>query len=215
MLNQLKKFIKPIYLIFIRVIWRLRNRHNSTTLNSVHISKVTVGKFTYGEINLLHVYGSENEKLSIGSFCSIGPDVKFILGGEHHYDYFSTFPLKVKVLNLKSEAYSKGEIRVEDDVWIGHGALIMSGVTIGRGSVVGAGSVVVKDVEPYSIIGGNPAKLIKYRFSQEIIDKLMKVDYGKLNLDNLNISNVEVFYKKIDDNLISEIIEKWTNNDEK
>ena len=84
------------------------------------------------------------------------------------------------ILVEKISSFSKGNIIVEDDVWIGSNCVILSGVKIGKGSIVGAGSVVTKDVEPYSIVGGSPAKLIKYRFSAEIITALNKIDYSKI-----------------------------------
>lgn len=103
------------------------------------------------------------------------------LGGNHNYSHFSTFPSKVRFLGAIREAYSNGPIVVSDDVWLGIDTMVMSGVTIGQGAVVAARSVVVKDVPPYAIVGGNPAKIIKYRFSSEIIEKLLKVNFKKLN----------------------------------
>ena len=103
---------------------------------------------------------------------------------DHAVDRISTFPFKVKCLETAEyEAVSKGDIIVDDDVWIGQNAVILSGVHIGQGAVVAAGAVVSKDVPPYAVVGGVPAKVIKYRFSQEIIDELMKVDYSKLDVE--------------------------------
>lgn len=87
----------------------------------------------------------------------------------------------MRFLGAIREAYSNGPIVVSDDVWSGIDTMVMSGVTIGQGAVVAARSVVVKDVPPYAIVGGNPAKIIKYRFSSEIIEKLLKVNFKKLN----------------------------------
>ena len=86
---------------------------------------------------------------------------------------------------------------VGNDVWIGYGAIIIAGVTIGDGAIVAAGAVVTKDVPPYSIVGGNPAKVIKYRFSSDIIDELMKFDYKSLT-DEKIVNNIDALYKKIE-----------------
>lgn len=96
-------------------------------------------------------------------------------------DSFSTFPFKVKFLNYKFEALTKGPIIVKDDVWIGFGSLVLSGVTIGQGAVIAAGSVVTKDVPPYAIVGGNPAHVIRYRFSNEKIESLKQIDFSDID----------------------------------
>ena len=160
--------------------WRMKNSHNLTEAKSVfELEQVKVGNFTYGDLNVI-AYNS-NRKLEIGSFCSIGQEVKFILEADHDTFNISTFPFRVCVVeNLKREAKSKGNIKVDNDVWIGFGATIMSGVNISQGAVIAAGSVVTKDVPPYAIVGGVPAKVIKYRFNNEMICELLKVDYSKL-----------------------------------
>ena len=95
------------------------------------------------------------------------------------------------------EAISKGDIIVDDDVWIGYGATILSGVHIGQGAVIAAGAVVTKDVPPYAIVGGVPAKVIKYRFSPEIIQQLMKLDYSKLTEDMIR-ERIDDLYTSLD-----------------
>ena len=122
---------------------------------------IDVGKNTYGPINALMF--NRDSKLIIGNFCSIAPRVSFIVSADHYTNHISSFPFKVKVLGESYEGVSKGDIIVDDDVWIGYGATIMSGVHIGQGAVVAAGAVVTKDVPPYAIVGGVPAKVIKYR----------------------------------------------------
>ena len=98
---------------------------------------------------------------------------------------------------------------LEDDVWIGNNAMILSGVTIGQGAVVAGGAVVTKDVEPYAIVAGNPAKVIKYRFEPEIIEKLKRIDYSKLTKEkalsvlpqlytNLTTENVDKILKEVE-----------------
>lgn len=128
----------------------------------------------------------------------------FLLSGEHKYNTFSTYPFNSKFNHIR-ESHSKGKIIVKDDVWIGYGSTILSGVTIGQGAIIGAQSVVIKDVPPYAIYAGG--KIIKYRFSQNIIDKLLKIDFSKIN-ENFVRENIEVLYNEITDENIDEIVKK-------
>ena len=106
--------------------------------------------------------------------------------------------MKVQVTKeLQMEAISKGDIIVDDDVWIGYGATILSGVHIGQGAVVAAGAVVTKDAPPYAIVGGVPARVIKYRFSPEVIEQLLKLDYSKLT-DNMIRERIDDLYTSLD-----------------
>jgi acetyltransferase-like isoleucine patch superfamily enzyme len=175
--------------------------------NAFDIKKVIVGNETYGKLFVRH-FGNDSEFLKIGSYCSIGPNCLFILGGEHEYKTLTTFPIKKFFLN-KDESKTKGSIILEDDVWLGYGVTILSGITIGKGAIVGAKSVVVKDIPPYSIVGGNPAKVLKYRFDNETITELLKFNIEKLrkqtiykdmNLfyENISSSNVDCILKRID-----------------
>ena len=111
-------------------------------------------------------------------------------------------------LGEEREAYSNGPIVINDDVWIATDSIILSGVNVGKGAVIAAGSVVVKDVPPYSIVGGNPAKVIKYRFEQNIIDKLMKIDLSSID-KSINQENIELFYRNLDEEVFDEIISKF------
>lgn len=160
--------------------WRRRNAHNETEPGiPIGLDKVSIGRKTYGRINAWH-WGHEDEALRIGHFCSIGGGVEFLLGGNHSMDGVSTFPFKVKYFGATREALSKGPIVVGDDVWIGNRAMIHSGVTVGQGAVVAAGAVVARDVPPYAVVAGNPARVVKYRFPQEVVDELLELDYSKL-----------------------------------
>lgn len=164
--------------------------------------KIKAGIHSYGCINFLS-FGKENELLLIGNYCSIASSVFFILGGNHDYSVLSTYHLFYSK-NHTDDSYSKGPIIVKDDVWIGFGATILSGVTIGQGAIVGAKSVVTKDVPPYAIVCGNPARIVKYRFSPSVIDKLENIDYSKIDLFKGDINK---FYIKIDDSNVDEIID--------
>lgn len=187
-------------------VWRANNRHNETVLLHpvADISRICVGRGSYGPLDV-EMYGSTN-RLCIGRYCSIGPHVHFILASEHPYTGLSTYPFKVKLGLQQAEARSKGDIIVEDDVWIGLGAIINSGVRIGKGSVIAAGSVVVKDVEPYSITGGNPARHIKYRFEKSIREKLLSLDFSLLNQETLK-TYIDKVYEPLSPSNIDEILQ--------
>lgn len=178
--------------------WR-KNKHNKTVPRNIfNADIVSVGKFSYGGLYILS-FGNKN-KLHIGNFVSIADNVTFILQLEHYTNHISTFPFKVKCLDSKeSEAFAKGDIIVDDDVWIGYGATILSGVHIGQGAVIAAGAVVVKDVPPYAIVGGVPAKIIKYRFDEKIIEKLIKIDFSKLTEENVR-EHINELYQNVDEN---------------
>lgn len=188
----------------LKIRYRKQNSHNFTTIkNGCDISKITVGNGTYGVIDI-KTYGGQNCNLKIGSYCSIANDTVFILGGEHDYNKISTYPFKAKFLE-ESESQNKGDIVIGDDVWIGYGATILSGVNIGQGAIIGAKSVVARDVPPYAIFVGN--KVVKYRFDENIIKELLKVDFSKMN-EKFIKDNIDLLYKDVNEENIKEIITK-------
>lgn len=202
MIRDIGHYIKKLKF---KDLWRKKNKNNFTIANEIfNINKVTVGQGTYANLNV-HCYGNNKEKLIIGNYCSISDDVHFILGGNHRYDLLSSYPIKNKLINGECEAYTKGPIIIEDDVWIGYGCKILSGVTIGRGAVIGAGSIVTKDVPPYSIYAGNEIK--KFRFSKDIIEELKKIDYKMINIDEIT-KKINLFYTKIDRDNIKQIVKE-------
>lgn len=150
-----------------------------------------VGKYTYGHegINVMS-WGSESN-LIIGSFCSVGAWVKVFLSGNHRIDWITTYPFShihenIFPMETKTEhPVSKGDVIIGNDVWLGYESTIMSGVKIGDGAVVASNSVVTKDVEPYSIVGGNPAKLIKKRFDDETIKHLLEIKWWNWDDDKI------------------------------
>lgn len=180
--------------------WRKKNRHNSTKPVCIFpMEKVTIGKSTYGRLDI-ETYGVEGSALKIGSFCSIARDVRFLLDGEHDYTRVSTYPFKVMFMAEKTEAKTKGPITIGDDVWIGEKSLILSGVNIGQGAIVAAGSIVYKDIPPYAVYGNG--RILKYRFSESKIKKLLCFDFNGLNIDE---KNLEIIYGNIEEFIDSDI----------
>lgn len=204
---MLNKILRRIKLEIFKINWRKSNVHNSTFAKTkFNKLKVSVGKNSYGPLNI-YEWGTDGEGIDIGNYVSIADNVKFILGGNHRYDTLSTYPFKVLICGEKKEAYTNGKIVVEDDVWIGMDSIILSGVRIGKGAIIAAGSVVTKDVGPYSIVGGNPAKFIKYRFSKELIQMTENFNLNKLSNEFI-INNIELLYKSLDNEVLNEIIKK-------
>lgn len=196
-----------IKLFFRKRAWRKKNTHNDTVINNLcDIDLLSVGKKTYGQLNVIN--HSKSYKLSIGSYCSIAPEVLFIVCGGHAINHISTFPFKAHCLSGGYEAISRGNIVIEDDVWIGTRAIIMSGVHIGRGAVIAAGAVVTKDIPEYGVAAGVPAKVIKTRFTEGQIEIIKKVDFEKLN-DETICKYLDCLYREID---ISDSLE-WIPTD--
>lgn len=143
-------------------------------------SNFNIGDFTYGEPRVLF---PNEANLVIGKYCSIAQNVTIFLGGNHRTDWISTYPFpsinefKQVADNIEGHPISKGDVTIGNDVWIGRDVIILSGVTISDGAVIGAGSIVSKNIGPYEIWGGNPAKHIKNRFSEDITKKLLEIEW--------------------------------------
>lgn len=187
---SITKRINTKVLTFISKIKRNINPHMFTRDDPL-FKKYDIGEFTYGAPRVM-AYGSNN-KLTIGKFCSIAEGVKIFLGGEHKMKKISTYPFK-EMLNLGSSTteFSKGDVIIKNDVWIGYGVTILSGVTIEDGSVIGAGTIVSKSVPPYSIVVGNPGKVIKKRFDQKTINYLRKIQWWNWDIDKIK-KNIDLF----------------------
>ena len=190
-------FTNKIKLFLFKKKWRALNRHNDTHAGKIfNLSAVSVGRYSYGVINA-HTWSGSGERLSIGDYVSIAENVTFLLGGNHQTSGFCTFPFMSKSRSSEpdTDARNKGEITIGDDTWIGTNAIIMSGVNIGRGSVIAAGSVVTKSFPPFSIVGGNPAKLIKYRLTDEEISIAALLDLKNLKMETLSDEQLLSLYK--------------------
>lgn len=167
--------------------------------NIVTHPQIIVGDYTYYddpedvynfEKNVLYLFEFMGDRLIIGKFCQIATGVRFIMNGSNHaMGGFSTYPFKVfgKEWAKKDpmEVVSKGDTVIGNDVWIGNGVTFMQGVKVGDGAIIGTNSLVTKDVEPYTIVGGNPAKEIRKRFDEETIQYLLALKWWDWDLEKI------------------------------
>ncbi|MBE9224968.1 Vat family streptogramin A O-acetyltransferase [Phormidium sp. LEGE 05292] len=169
--------------------------------NTVSNPNIIIGDYTYYDDpedsenfdrNVLYHFPFIGDKLIIGKFCAIARNVKFIMNGANHkMSAFSTYPFNIfgngweRVTPEPSELPFKGDTVIGNDVWIGYEAAIMPGVKVGDGAIIAAKSVVTKDVKPYTIVGGNPAQLIRQRFSDEIINILLEIAWWDWDIEKI------------------------------
>jgi len=171
--------------------------------NIVKNPNISVGDYTYYddfenvnnfEKNVKYHFDFVGDKLIIGKFCMIASGVTFIMnGGNHLTDAISSYPFSIfggdwtEAMEGKSYPF-KGDTIIGNDVWIGHNAVIMPGLKIGDGAIIATNSTVVKDVEPYTVVGGNPAKAIRKRFSEEIIELLLQLRWWDWDIERITRS---------------------------
>lgn len=170
-------------------------------------SNVEIGDYTYYSDNnnspenfyehIQHHYEFLGDKLIIGKFCAIAEGVTFIMNGANHrMDGFTTYPFNIfaggweKVTPTVEQLPFKGDTIIGNDVWIGQYVTIMPGVKIGDGAIIAANATVTQNVEPYTIVGGNPAKSIRKRFSDEMIELLLKLQWWNWNEEKI-FANLE------------------------
>ena len=189
----LDKIIFKLHMMLNQRLQRYRVRHPF-----IGGKYIQIGRHTYGVHKDLFFKPSEYAPVTIGNFCSIAPGVILVAHGDRRLDFPSLYPFRTKLwqLNVKRnrDATTKGPIHIGHDVWIGCNAIILSGVAIGVGAVIGAGAVVTKDVPPYAIVTGNPARIVRYRFNPDQIAALLKSAWWELPDESL---------RKLEDNFYS------------
>jgi virginiamycin A acetyltransferase len=168
--------------------------------NIIKNPAIIVGDYTYYddfenvenfEKNVKYHFDFIGDKLIIGKFCMIASDVKFIMNGANHLtNSLTSYPFAIFGNGwenaMDGKLYPrKGDITIGNDVWIGYNATIMAGVIVGDGAIIAANSTVIKDVEPYSIVGGNPAVEIKKRFSNDVIERLLKLKWWEWDIEKI------------------------------
>ncbi|MFF2444960.1 Vat family streptogramin A O-acetyltransferase [Priestia megaterium] len=166
--------------------------------NTITRPNIIVGDYSYYdarrgesfEDQVLYHYEFFGDRLVIGKFCALAPGVTFIMNGANHkMDGFSAYPFNIFGQGWETHTPTldqlpfKGDTIIGNDVWIGMDTVIMPGINIGDGAIVAAKSVITKDVEPYTIVGGNPARKIKERFPEQIINKLLEIKWWDLTID--------------------------------
>jgi len=199
---MLKKIIHKFYTLI--------KGESSFTRDILKERQFKIGEFTYGHPIILE-FGNDG-KLVIGKFCSIAAGVKIFLGGNHRIDWISTYPFSAwknqfpGAVNIEGHPATRGNVVIGNDVWLGHSSTIMSGVSIADGAVVGANAVITKDIGPYEIWAGNPARLIRKRFSDLHINMLLETKWWELEkfkidflVQNLMSENIEDFIEKVNE----------------
>ena len=180
-------------------------------IDNIHLWHADRG--TYFDRNVNIMSWSDQYNIHLGKYNSIGRDCNFFLHANHRADWITTSsqlfgPVTPEIADMHMKMghpTCKGDIIIENDVWIGAKSTIMSGIKISNGSIIAAGSIVTKDVPPYAIVAGNPGRIVKFRFNENQIDKLLKISWW--NWDEDKIKNEAM-------NMWSDNIDKFINNHE-
>lgn len=173
-----------------------------------------VGKHTYGTHYISERWKDSGAILTIGAFCSIASDIRVFLGGNHKTDGVTTFPFGATSKDTFTKSYvagpgTNGNVTIGNDVWIGESVTIMSGIIIGDGAVIACNSHVTKDIEPYAIVGGNPAEHIKYRFSPDLIKRMLKIKWWDWSDEIINERTDFMFNESVEEFIIRAEINNW------
>lgn len=185
------KLIKYKIVKYLRKVLLIEEPFSSHYMNRNPLYKQhSIGDYSYGRPMIL--FEDSGFNLKIGKFCSFAKDVTIFLGGNHRTDWVSTFPFNVlnedfpNAVDIAGHPCSKGDVVIGNDVWVADSVKILSGVTIGDGAVVGAGAVVTRNIGPYEIWAGNPARLIKKRFDDEVITELVALAWWNWDIEQIN-----------------------------
>ncbi len=167
---------------------------------------LVIGRHSYGKPNVI-LFAGDSARVSIGSFCSLASEIEVMPGGNHPTDMVTTYPLRRRLAGTEQpgEPWSKGDVTIGNDVWIGRGVKILGGVTIGDGAVIAAYSVVTKDIPPYAIAAGVPARVVRERFSEEIVERLLRIRWWEWDdaailerVEDLTNTDLDAFTRKYD-----------------
>jgi acetyltransferase-like isoleucine patch superfamily enzyme len=173
---------------------------------------LVIGRHSYGKPNIV-LFAGDSARVSIGSFCSLASEIEVMPGGNHPTDMVTTYPLRRRLAGTEQpgEPWSKGDVAIGNDVWIGRGVKILGGVTIGDGAVIAAYSVVTKDIPPYAIAAGVPARVVRTRFSEEVVERLLRIRWWEWDdaailerVDDLTSTDLDAFTRKYDPSLTSQ-----------
>lgn len=193
--KQAKRFLAYIYTLLKRAKVELDQEE------LMKAGKLTIGVGSYAP-PLVKYFDTESPSVvHIGKYCSISMNVKIMMGADHNIDFVTTFPFWIRHKALFSTPSdvktSKGNVIIGNDVWIGRDVLIRNGVYIGDGAVIGACSLVTQDVKPYEVVGGVPAKHIKFRFSEEQISALLDISWWNWPLEKIVENQSEILNNNI------------------
>lgn len=158
-----------------------------------------IGIGSYGD---LRVYDWGNATLKMGKYCSIAGGVKVFLGGTHHTEWVTTYPFNAlwqSGRSVEDKTLTKGDVVIGNDVWIATDAVVMSGVTVADGAVIGARAVVTKDVGPYEVVVGNPARVVKKRFDEDTIARLLEISWWDWEVERIEKALPLLMQDKITD----------------
>jgi acetyltransferase-like isoleucine patch superfamily enzyme len=192
------------YKIIKKLYYALGGRPSYYLSQNPKFRDLSIGEWTYGNPEVIR--WKDGGHLTIGKFCSIAGGTHILLGGDHSSSFVSTFPfndLWKSAISLPVSETTKRDVVIGNDVWIGRNSLILSGVTIGDGAIVGAAAVVAKDVPPYAIVVGNPAKVIRYRFDEETIEKLLTMAWWNWPDEKIDTALPKIMSANIADFLTS------------
>lgn len=166
----------------------------------VNDDRITVGEYTYFDVQITFGLWQPEDRVVIGRFCSLAKDITIFGGGEHITSRATAFPFVMMFAESPQrlvDGQNKGTTVIGNDVWIGFSATIMSGVKIGNGAIIGAKAVVARDIPDYAVAVGNPARVIRYRFQPQTIERLTQLSWWNWKLSKI-LANLDLLYQNPD-----------------